>query len=129
LFGSKSSAGKQIKRLFPSITAKPDLTQLYLEKLLNGETMTLTDDMTIGKIIINHNTISSRGLMKKKKVDYQVYVLRVWKEEKSQPDSRANVRLSLENTKTGTRIGFTDWSKFARYLKEQTNELSANSEE
>ncbi|MCA9873860.1 MAG: hypothetical protein H6659_00775 [Ardenticatenaceae bacterium] len=49
--------------------------------------------------------------------DYQVHMLRIWRGQGE--GSQANVRLSLENTKTAVRVGFADWDAFIAYLREQ----------
>lgn len=51
--------------------------------------------------------------------NYQAYMLRVWKERTEQTETMAPIRLSLENTKTGTRIGFVDLDCLIQYLHEQ----------
>lgn len=51
--------------------------------------------------------------------NYQAYMLRVWKERTEQAEATTPIRLSLENTKTGTRIGFADLDRLTQYLHEQ----------
>ncbi|MCA9958686.1 MAG: hypothetical protein KC443_06620 [Anaerolineales bacterium] len=51
--------------------------------------------------------------------NYQAYMLRVWKERTEHTEITTPIRLSLENTKTGTRIGFTDLDRLIQYLHEQ----------
>lgn len=46
---------------------------------------------------------------------YRTYVLRIWNENQNS-DSR---RLTLENTRTGSRVGFTEWETLIAYLEEQ----------
>lgn len=46
---------------------------------------------------------------------YRTYVLRIWHENQN-GDSR---RLTLENTRTGSRVGFTEWETLIAYLEEQ----------
>jgi len=50
-------------------------------------------------------------------VDYHIFMLRVWKESEVSPDSP--MRLSVENTRTGTRVGFTEWRKLVEYINSQ----------
>ncbi len=45
--------------------------------------------------------------------NYQVYMLRVWRENSS---SSKSLRLTVEDTRSGNRVGFTDWDEFATYL-------------
>lgn len=54
------------------------------------------------------------------KQKYQAYMLRVWEERTEQPGSDVPLRLSLENTRTGTRIGFANLEHLLQYLREQT---------
>ena len=56
--------------------------------------------------------------------DYQVYLLRIWKETKDQTDAPATIRVSLENTRTGERVGFSNWDKLVSYLKGQFGEIN-----
>ena len=51
-------------------------------------------------------------------MDYSIYMLRVWKEEGEQ--NLNPLRVSIENPKTGNRVGFTDWESLISYLNRQT---------
>jgi len=51
-------------------------------------------------------------------MDYKIYMLRVWKEEGIQNPNP--LRVSIENPKTGSRVGFTDWESLISYLNRQT---------
>lgn len=51
-------------------------------------------------------------------MDYKIYMLRVWNEEGMQNPNP--LRVSVENPKTGNRIGFTDWESLISYLNRQT---------
>ena len=44
-------------------------------------------------------------------------MLRVWRESEVSPESPT--RLSVENTRTGTRAGFTEWRKLVEYINSQ----------
>jgi len=52
--------------------------------------------------------------------NYEVYMLRIWKEGQSNQSKR----LTLENTKTGSRVGFTEWDKLVAFLDKKTNQSS-----
>ncbi|MCA9926416.1 MAG: hypothetical protein KC419_15355 [Anaerolineales bacterium] len=51
-------------------------------------------------------------------MDYNIYMLRVWKEEGKQNPNP--LRVSIENPNSGTRVGFTDWESLIAYLNRQT---------
>ncbi|KAA3658866.1 MAG: hypothetical protein DWQ04_23850 [Chloroflexi bacterium] len=51
-------------------------------------------------------------------MDYKIYMLRVWKEEGLENPNP--LRVSIENPKTGNRVGFTDWESLISYLNRQT---------
>ena len=51
--------------------------------------------------------------------NYDVYMLRIWKEDQSDKPKR----LTIENTKTGSRVGFTDWDKLVAFLEKKTNQI------
>lgn len=71
-----------------------------------------------GTAIIN----LSVGYRRKKvseQVEYHIFMLRVWKESESSPDSP--VRLSVENTRTGARVGFTEWRNLVEYINSQAS--------
>lgn len=51
--------------------------------------------------------------------NYRVYMLRVWRENSS---SSGSLRLTVEDTRTGNRVGFTDWDEFAMYLHGEIDE-------
>ena len=48
--------------------------------------------------------------------EYQIFVLRMWGEGNN---GTRTVRLSVENTDTGQRSGFTDWEKMMQFLRHQ----------
>ena len=54
--------------------------------------------------------------------DYHAFMLRIWKERSQEPDSANNLRMSLENTQTGTRIGFADLQALVDFLQKQMDE-------
>lgn len=61
---------------------------------------------------------------KRTKADYQVFMLRIWQEPK-QPGSESTItRLSIENTKTGKRIGFADWDQLMDFLQKNFGEVT-----
>ncbi len=51
-------------------------------------------------------------------MNYKIYMLRVWKEEGVQNPNP--LRVSIENPKTGSRVGFTDWESLITYLNRQS---------
>ncbi len=52
-------------------------------------------------------------------MDYNIYMLRVWKEDgKNNPNP---LRVSIENPQTGTRVGFTDWESLLTFLSKQND--------
>lgn len=51
--------------------------------------------------------------------NYQAYMLRIWRERSQYPGSSDSVRVSLEDTQTGTRIGFADLERLCGYLQAQ----------
>jgi hypothetical protein len=51
--------------------------------------------------------------------NYQAYMLRIWKERSQHPGAGEYVRLSLEDTQTGARIGFADLERLCGYLQRQ----------
>ncbi len=53
--------------------------------------------------------------------DYQVHLLRIWREPGAEASQSSGVRLSLENTKTSVRVGFADWDAFMAYLRDQVD--------
>lgn len=57
--------------------------------------------------------------------NYQAYMLRVWQERTEMADTAVSIRLSLENTKTGTRIGFASMDRLMQYLHEQMGDRSS----
>lgn len=52
-------------------------------------------------------------------MDYYIYMLRVWRE--SEVLAESPLRLSVENTRTGTRVGFTDWRNLVEYINSQAS--------
>lgn len=51
--------------------------------------------------------------------NYSVYMLRIWNEgQASQPK-----RLTVENTRTGSRVGFTDWEGLVSFLEKNTSQF------
>jgi hypothetical protein len=49
--------------------------------------------------------------------DYNIFMLRIWKEgHENRPQ-----RISLENTRTGTRIGFTSLDNLVEFINMQFN--------
>ncbi|MFQ5420467.1 MAG: hypothetical protein ACE5EY_08905 [Anaerolineae bacterium] len=48
--------------------------------------------------------------------EYHVFVLRMWGEYE---DDTSGLRLSIENTHTGQRQGFTDWERMLQFLQQQ----------
>lgn len=57
--------------------------------------------------------------------NYDVYMLRIWKEEQSNQPKR----LTVENTRTGSRVGFTDWNNLVAFLDKKTNTTPATIKE
>lgn len=53
--------------------------------------------------------------------NYDVYMLRIWNEDHSDKPKR----LTIENTKTGSRVGFTDWDKLVAFLDKKTNQIQS----
>ena len=52
-------------------------------------------------------------------MNYNIYMLRVWKEDgKNNPNP---LRVSIENPQTGTRVGFTDWDSLLTFLSKQND--------
>lgn len=47
-------------------------------------------------------------------MDYKTYMLRIWKGDNSKKAPK--VRFSIENVRTGTRIGFTELKSLITYL-------------
>ncbi len=63
--------------------------------------------------------INPLGVMSREKGvanDYQIFVLRMWDEIGNET---RKVRLSVENTHTGQRKGFTDWEQMTQFLRQQ----------
>jgi hypothetical protein len=48
--------------------------------------------------------------------NYDVFMLRIWKEEQTNQPTR----LTVENTRTGSRVGFTDWETLVAFLEKKT---------
>lgn len=69
--------------------------------------------------IINPVPYSSPYKSPRHSASYRVYMLRVWRENSS---SSGSLRLTLEDTRTGDRVGFTNWEKLATYLEEKIEE-------
>ena len=57
--------------------------------------------------------------------NYQIYMLRIWQE----PEKPSVVRLSMEDTREGNRMGFANWEEFLNYLKQQFGHEVVNAEE
>lgn len=57
--------------------------------------------------------------------DYQVHMLRIWRESAASNDGPGKFRVSLENTKTAVRVGFTDLDALVDYLRQQVDEPKA----
>jgi hypothetical protein len=55
--------------------------------------------------------------MKEKNENYFSYVLRIWLE----PGDEEQWRFSLEDTRTGKRLGFTSLEKLMRFIDSLTN--------
>jgi hypothetical protein len=83
--------------------------------------------MFTGNTIISPTLYQGREKVRQTGVDYHVYMLRIWKEQ-AQPNSPAAIRLTLEDTRTGVRVGFTDLEKLMAYLEEQIGQTSSNKE-
>lgn len=47
---------------------------------------------------------------------YHTYLLRIWNEGHGEKSGR----LTLENTRTGSRVGFTNWVSLVAFLESQT---------
>ena len=52
--------------------------------------------------------------------NYDVYMLRIWKEGQSDQPKR----LTVENTRTGSRVGFTDWNNLVAFLDKKTDQMN-----
>lgn len=53
--------------------------------------------------------------------DYQVHMLRIWRETTATPEGTGSFRVSLEDTKTAVRVGFSDLDALMDYLRQQVN--------
>lgn len=76
--------------------------------------------------IINPVPYQSLGKQQNKDSGYRVYMLRVWRENSS---SSGSLRLTVEDTRTGSRVGFTDWDEFATYLHDEIDETVSSVDE
>lgn len=70
--------------------------------------------MFLTQEIINPIPYSSPYKSPRRSTNYRVYMLRVWRENSA---STGSLRLTLEDTRTGDRVGFTNWEKLATYLE------------
>jgi len=59
-------------------------------------------------------------------MDYQVHMLRIWRESAATTEGAAPFRVSLEDTKTAVRVGFSDLDALMDYLRQQVT-VPANS--
>ncbi|MCZ7672714.1 MAG: hypothetical protein M5U34_39150 [Chloroflexi bacterium] len=57
--------------------------------------------------------------------DYQVHMLRIWREKPDAETKQGAFRASLEDTKTAVRIGFSDLDTLMEYLRQQTDASAA----
>ena len=57
--------------------------------------------------------------------NYDVFMLRIWKEGRSEKSRR----LTVENTRTGSRVGFTEWDALVLFLDKQTSQFKGLVEE
>ena len=55
--------------------------------------------------------------------NYDIYMLRIWTEKGPIPDGLK--RVTLENTKTGSRVGFTSWENLIRFLDGRSQEVAS----
>lgn len=73
-------------------------------------------DFKMTKAIIN--PLGGVGRENRETGNYQIFVLRMWSEDGHDP---GNLRLSIEDTYTSQRKGFTDWENMLLYLREKMN--------
>lgn len=65
----------------------------------------------MSKMIINENPRQRPELTNP---NYHAYMIRMWEET---GDSRHKIRLTVQDTRTGERKGFTDWQALVHHLQ------------
>ena len=65
----------------------------------------------MSKVIINENPRSRPEL---DNPNYHAYMVRMWEEADHESHK---IRLTVQDTRTGERKGFTDWEALVRYLQ------------
>jgi len=56
--------------------------------------------------------------------NYDIYMLRIWTEKGPTPNTLK--RVTLENTKTGSRVGFTSWKSLIQFLDGRSQEVTSS---